>query len=192
MEIALSLLMGVGLSATSGFRVFVPLLIMSIASLSGYLELSSGFEWIDSYPALVIFFVATVVEILAYFVPYVDNALSVISSPASVIAGIIITASVATGMSPLLTWTLAVIAGGGFSLAGRVTSSAIHTGSTTATAGSANPVVSFLETVMTAVMAVLVVAFPLLVILFTGIIGYVFFKMMKRIRRGRSKPSLLK
>lgn len=131
MEIALSLLMGVGLSATSGFRVFVPLLIMSIASLSGYLELSFGFDWIGSYPALVIFLAATVVEILAYFVPYVDNALSVISSPVSVIAGIIITASVVTGMS-------------------------------------------------------------LLVILFIGIIGYVFIKMIKRIRRGRSKRLLLK
>ncbi|UNC92111.1 DUF4126 domain-containing protein [Candidatus Contubernalis alkaliaceticus] len=187
MEIILSLLIGIGLSATSGFRVFVPLLIMSIASLSGHLEFSHGFQWIGSYPALVIFLVATVIEVLAYFIPYLDNILSLISSPVSVIAGIIITASVVTGMSPLLTWTLAVIAGGGFSLAGKVTSNVVHTGSTTMTGGSANLGVSFVETVISTVMAVLSVLFPLLVILFVGIIGWVLAKMMKKMKPGSSQ-----
>ena len=192
MEIALSLLIGIGLSATSGFRVFVPLLIMSIASLSGHLELSSGFEWIGSYPSLAILLAATIIEILAYFIPYLDNLLSVISSPISIIAGIIITASVVTGMSPLLTWTMAIIAGGGFSLAGKVTSNVIHTGSTTMTGGSVNPAVSFLETVITTVIAVLSVLFPLLVILFVGLLGYILVKVMKRIKRGRRKKLYLK
>ncbi len=187
MEIILSLLIGIGLSATSGFRVFVPLLIMNIASLSGHLELSSGFQWIGSYPALVILVVATVIEILAYFIPYLDNILSIVSSPISVIAGIIITASVVTGMSPLLTWTLAVIAGGGSSLAGKVTSNIVHTGSTSITGGSVNPAVSFIETVITTVMALLSVLFPLLVILFVGAIGYILVKMMKKIKRIRAK-----
>ena len=180
MEIALSLLMGIGLSATSGFRVFVPLLIMSIASLAGHLELSPAFDWIGSYPALVIFLVATVLEILAYFVPYLDNLLSMISSPAALVAGIIITASVITEISPLLTWTLAIIAGGGFSLAGKVTSNLIHTGSTTMSGGTLNPGVSFLETVFSAFMAVISVIFPLMVILFAGGIIYLLVKMKKR------------
>jgi len=180
MEITLSLLMGIGLSATSGFRVFVPLLIMSMASLTGHLELSPAFDWIGSYPALVIFLVATVLEILAYFVPYLDNLLSMISSPAALVAGIIITASVITEMSPLLTWTLAIIAGGGFSLAGKVTSNLIHTGSTTMSGGTLNPAVSFLETIFSAFMAVISVIFPLLVILFAGGIIYLLVKMKKR------------
>ncbi len=182
MEIALSLLMGIGLSATSGFRVFVPLLIMSIASLAGHLELSPAFDWIGSYPALVIFLVATVLEILAYFVPYLDNLLSMISSPAALVAGIIITASVITEISPLLTWTLAIIAGGGFSLAGKVTSNVIHTGSTTMTGGTINPGVSLLESVFTAFMGILSVLFPLLVVFFAGGIIYFLVKMKKRIR----------
>ena len=181
MEIFLSLLIGIGLSATSGFRVFVPLLIMSIASLAGHLELSSSFEWIASYPALIIFLVATVLEILAYFVPYLDNLLSVISSPAAVIAGIIITASVITEISPLLTWALAIIAGGGFSLAGKVTSNLIHTGSTTMSGGALNPGISLLETVFSAFMAVVSVIFPLLVILFAGGIIYILVKIKSQL-----------
>ena len=40
----LSLLLGIGLSAACGFRVFVPLLIMSLASQNGPLALAPGFE----------------------------------------------------------------------------------------------------------------------------------------------------
>src|SRR5712664_1230066 len=110
METVLSICLGIGLSAACGFRVFVPLLIMSIASLSGHLTPAHGFEWIGSYPALVAFSVATALEIAGYYIPWVDHLLDTIASPAAIIAGTIITASMVGGMSPLLKWTLAVIA----------------------------------------------------------------------------------
>src|SRR5436853_4429776 len=113
METLLSICVGIGLSAACGFRVFVPLLVMSIASLSGHLTLSSGFTWIGSYPALISFGVATCLEIAGYYVPWVDNLLDTVATPAAVIAGIIVTASVVTGLSPFLKWTLALIGGGG-------------------------------------------------------------------------------
>src|SRR5690554_6063950 len=110
MEIALSLLIGIGLSATCGFRVFVPFLIISAAFLAGYLELSPGFAWLGSYPALITFAVATILEIIAYFVPYVDNLLSVISTPVAVIAGAVVTASVFCDLGPYLGWAVGIIA----------------------------------------------------------------------------------
>ncbi|NJN83376.1 MAG: DUF4126 domain-containing protein [Caldilineaceae bacterium] len=113
MEIALSIALGIGLSAACGFRIFVPFLVMSVAALSGNLELSSGFEWIGSYPALLALAIATALEIAAYYVPWMDNTLDAIATPAAIVAGTIATASVVTDMSPFLTWTLAVIAGGG-------------------------------------------------------------------------------
>jgi len=93
-SIILTVLMGIGLSASSGFRIFIPFLLISIASLTGYLSLSDSFSWIATYPALITFGVATVLEIAAYYIPWVDNVLDTIASPIAVIAGIILTASV--------------------------------------------------------------------------------------------------
>src|ERR1051325_11800845 len=90
METVLSICIGIGLSAACGFRVFVPLLVMSIASLSGHLTLAHGFEWIGSYQALVAFAVATCVEIAGYYIPWVDNLLDTIATPAAIIPGTLV------------------------------------------------------------------------------------------------------
>ena len=79
----MALLLGIGLSATCGFRVFVPLLGMSIAAMAGHLELASGFEWIGSWPALICLAVATVLEIAGYYIPWLDNLLDTIATPAA-------------------------------------------------------------------------------------------------------------
>src|SRR5438309_12026247 len=104
METLLSICLGIGLSAACGFRVFVPLLVMNIAALSGHLALAHGFEWIGSYPALVAFAVATGVEVAGYYIPWVDHFLDTIATPAAIIAGTLITASMATHLSPFLRW----------------------------------------------------------------------------------------
>ena len=113
MELALSICLGIGLSAACGFRVFVPLLGMSGAALAGHLGLASGFEWIGTWPAFACFLTATIFEIAAYYVPWLDNLLDSVATPAAVAAGTIITAAVVTDMSPLMKWSLALIAGGG-------------------------------------------------------------------------------
>jgi hypothetical protein len=69
METLLGVAVGIGLSAACGFRIFVPLLVMNLASLGGLLHLSPGFAWIGSYPATVAFGTATIVEVLGYFLP---------------------------------------------------------------------------------------------------------------------------
>src|SRR5262245_17449136 len=113
MELALSICLGIGLSAACGFRVFVPLLGMSAAALAGHLHLAPGFDWIGTWPALACFLTATILEIGAYYIPWLDNLLDSMATPAAVIAGSLITAAVVTDMSPLLKWSLAIIAGGG-------------------------------------------------------------------------------
>lgn len=165
MEIALSLLIGIGLSATCGFRVFVPFLIVSIASLTGHLQLSPAFAWISTYPAFIAFGTAAALEVIAYFFPYVDNILATVSTPAAVIAGMLVTASVFYEAGPYFNWAVAVIAGGGSAIAGKTASAAVHSSSTAVTGGTANPAVSFLETLWSWVLGFLSVAVPLLVIL---------------------------
>ena len=163
----LSICLGIGLSAASGFRVFVPLLVMSMASLSGHLSLAQGFQWIGTYPALIAFSVATCLEVAGYYVPLVGHLLDVLATPSAIVAGIIITASVITEMSPLMKWALAIIAGGG--AAGIVQGSTVlaRGASTAATGGFGNVIVATLElagAVITSILA-LVAPFVLIVLL---------------------------
>src|SRR5687768_15254162 len=113
MDLLLSACLGIGLAAACGFRIFVPLLVMSIAANSGHLGLAGGFEWIGTRPALIAFAVATLLEVLAYYVPWLDHLLDTAAVPIAIVAGVVVTASVVTDVSPLLRWSLAVIAGGG-------------------------------------------------------------------------------
>lgn len=145
MEALLSVCLGIGLSAACGFRVFIPLLVMSIAANAGHLTLSPGFDWIGSDAATAAFAVATVLEIGAYYIPWLDNVLDTISTPAAIVAGVVVTASVVGDMSPLLKWSLAVIAGGGAAGAVQAVTVAARAASTVGTGGLANPLLATLE-----------------------------------------------
>ena len=185
METILSLLVGVGLSAACGFRVFVPLLVVSIASHAGHLKLAQGFDWMGSDVALIAFALATALEIAAYYVPWLDNLLDSIATPAAVVAGTIVTASLVSDMSPFLRWTLAVIAGGG--AAGLVQGSTVITRatSTATTGGLANPIVATAELGGSLITSVLSIAAPVLAALAAlCIAGVVVIRFSKR----REKP----
>ena len=82
----LSIALGVGLAAATGFRVFLPLLVAALAARSGMVPLSDGFAWLASTPALVTLGTAAVIETLAYYIPGVDHALDVLASPAALAA----------------------------------------------------------------------------------------------------------
>ncbi len=144
-ELILSLIIGIGLSASVGFRIFVPFLVLSVFSLLGFVNLSSGFDWIGTYPALIAFGFASLLEIIAYFIPWFDNLLDTIAGPVSIIAGALVMGSVLADFSPILKWSLAIIAGGG--LAGTIQHSTglLRLTSSTTTGGIANPVISTTE-----------------------------------------------
>jgi hypothetical protein len=168
METALSLCVGIGLSAACGFRVFVPFLVMSVAAFSGHLNLSPGFQWIGSYPALIAFSTATALEIGGYYIPWVDHLLDTVATPAAIVAGTIVTASFVTDVSPFLKWTLAVIAGGG--AAGVVQASTVlaRGASSLSTGGFGNPVFATAElagSLVTSILAVLVPFFAIALLL---------------------------
>ena len=186
METLLSIIVGVGLSAACGFRVFIPPLVISIAAQAGHLTLSPGFAWMGTQPALIAFAVATVLEVAAYYVPWLDNLLDTISTPAAIVAGTVVTAAMVTGMSPFLKWTLAVIAGGG--AAGLVQGSTVFARglSTAATGGLANPIVATVElggSILTSILSIVVpVLALLLLVVLAVVIGWKF------ITRKSTKP----
>jgi hypothetical protein len=175
MEILMSIMIGVGLSAACGFRVFVPLFIMSIASSSGHLSLGEGFAWIGSPAAMLAFGTASLLEISAYYIPYVDNLLDTIAAPAAVIAGTIVTASMVSDMSPLMQWATGIIAGGGAAAAVQAATSAIRGASTLGTGGIANFAVSTGEVAGAASAGILAIISPVLavalVLAFLAVVG---------------------
>lgn len=158
----LSLLVGAGLAAASGFRVFVPLLVMSVAARAGHLQLAAGFGWIASGPALTAFAAATVLEIVAYLLPYIGHLLDVLAAPAAFVAGTLVTASSVIGMSPFLRWSLAIIAGGGLATLVHAATGVTRAGSTATTGGLGNPAVAAAEAGGSTLLSVLAIAAPVL------------------------------
>lgn len=113
MEALLGIPVGLALSTAAGLRVFVPLLLTGLAARAGYLSLTPSMSWLGSDAALLAFGTATVLEVGAYYVPWLDNLLDTVATPAAITAGVITTAAVTPELSPLLRWTLAIVAGGG-------------------------------------------------------------------------------
>jgi len=172
-ETLFGIMTGIGLSAACGFRIFVPLLVMNLAVLSGYLHVTPGFEWIGSYYATIAFGTATVLEVLAYYVPWLDNLLDTIASPVSIIAGAVATASVIVDLPHHLKWMLAVIAGGGIAGFVQGATGAIRAKSSLLTGGLGNPVIATLELAGAIITAVFAIVFPILCILLIVIFGVI-------------------
>jgi len=179
MENILSVCLGIGLSAACGFRVFIPLLVMSIASLSGHLALSPGFQWIGTYPALVVFATASVLEITAYYIPLVDNLMDSIAGSAAIAAGILVAASSFIHMDPLLKWTLAIIAGGGTAAIFHGSTALVRGASTALTGGIGNHAVATAELGIASGLSILAIALPLLSMIV--ILALLFFIIKKRL-----------
>lgn len=187
METLLGIALGIGLSAACGFRIFVPLLMMNLASISGHFQLSPEFAWIGTPYATLAFTVATIAEIIGYYVPWFDNILDMVATPAAVIAGTIVSASVITDISPFLKWTLALIAGGGIAGLVQGTTVALRSKSSLFTGGVGNPVVSTLELAGSIITTLLALLVPVLTIVLIGLLCFFVFRKVGRLIFGRTK-----
>ena len=186
METLLGLVVGIGLSAACGFRVFVPLLGMSIASLMGYLSLSSGFEWIGSWLALIAFATATVIEIGAYYIPWLDHVMDTIATPAAIVAGSIVTASMIGDISPFLKWSLAIIAGGGVAGAVQCGTVVLRGLLSSATGGVGNFLLATTELIGSVVTTLFALLIPILCFILVGIL---LFYILWTFKSFRQKPA---
>lgn len=172
--VAISL--GLGLAAASGFRVFLPPLLLSGAINIGMIEPSGQLEMLDGWMAFSVLLFAVVLEIGSYLIPWLDNVLDVVASPAAVIAGIGMMGSVIgaeTDLDPMVQWTMAVVGGGGVAgtvQAGTVATRAVSTGTT---GGLANPIISIFEAIMAVVVTLLALLAPLLCLIVV-VIGTVY------------------
>lgn len=156
----LSTFIGIGLAAASGFRVFLPLFAVSLASYLGWIPTNDNFQWLSGLPTLIVTGVATVVEILAYYIPVVDNFLDTVTVPLATVAGSVLFASQFIELGTFPQWALAIIAGGGTAATIAAGFAGARAASTATTAGIGNNVIATTETAGAGLMSVLSIFLP--------------------------------
>ena len=181
-ETILSLFLGIGLAASAGFRVFLPLFILSLASHFNFIPINESWAWIGGIPAIISLGIAMIAEILGYYVPFVDNLLDTIATPLAAIAGTIAMASTLVHIDPMMTWGLAIIAGGGTATAMQGMTTMTRLASSVKTAGLGNPVVSTAETGTAITLSVFAIFLPILAIIIVVILFLLIYWLYKKFK----------
>ena len=176
LQVILSLSLGLGLAAACGFRIFIPPLMMGIASRFNLYELEGSFSWVGENWAIGVFAIATLVEVGGYYIPWIDNLLDTIATPAAIIGGIFVTsASLEGDMDSGMQWMLAIIAGGSTAGVIQIGTVATRAASTGTTGGLANPIISTLEAlasivcILLSLFLVIIIPFVLVFLLWVAI-----------------------
>lgn len=172
--------LGIGLSAAAGFRVFIPLLVASVAAHFGWLPVQAGFAWLAGWPAMIAFSTAAVIEIMAYYIPFVDNLLDTITTPLAMIAGTLLMTSVLPVDHDLLKWVTGIMAGGG--MAGIIQGGSVLTrlASSKFTAGTGNAVVATGEQVASLGTSVFALILPIVTALIFIVLAIVIIRRLVR------------
>ena len=181
-ETILSMFLGIGLAASVGFRIFLPLFALSLAAYFDVWQLNENWEWVGSMAAIITFGVATLVEVLAYFIPWLDNLLDSFAIPMAALAGTAVMVSTVSNLDPVITWTLAIIAGGGTATAIKGASATGRLASTASTGGTANPVIGLVETGTAAVVTTASIFAPILAAFLVLIILIIIYRLYRKIR----------
>lgn len=189
----LSAFIGIGLAAASGFRVFLPIFAASLASYLHWIPINEHFGWLAGLPTLVTTGIAMVVEILAYYLPFIDHLLDTISVPMATVAGSVLFASQFAELGTFPEYALALIAGGGTALTISSGFAGLRAASTATTGGLGNAVVGTSETAGAGVMAVLAMAAPVIAAVISialVILAIVFGRKLWRKLKSRKKVNI--
>ncbi|HEX8829412.1 MAG TPA: DUF4126 domain-containing protein [Xanthobacteraceae bacterium] len=183
-DYGLSIVLGIALAAATGFRIFLPMLIVSVAAYTGHLPLASNFAWLGTPAALIMLGVAAVAEILAYYIPVVDNLLDALATPAAFIAGAVVSAAVMTDVPPMVKWTAAVIAGGGIAGLTQGLTGVLRAHSTVLTGGLGNSVIATAELGGALLITFLALAAPVAAIALVILFMWLTIRLLRRVFRG--------
>lgn len=187
-EILAAVALGIGLSASVGFRVFIPMLVASVAAHFNIIPLTESFSWLGSWPAMISFGTAAVVEVLAYYIPFVDNLLDTVTTPLAVGAGTLLMTSVLPVDNELMKWIMGFVVGGGAAATMQSGSVLSRLTSSKFTAGTANPVVSTGENVAALGSSVTALFFPAVVaVIFILIAILIFVKLFEWRKHKKNK-----
>ncbi|MFL6245010.1 MAG: DUF4126 domain-containing protein [Thermoanaerobaculia bacterium] len=191
--ILLAVLLGLGLSASTGLNTFLPLLLLSAAArfhIAG-IELGHRFDWLSSDVAIIVLIVASVVEVIADKVPAVDHFLDSVGTFVRPLAATVATASVLTGahVDPTVAAIVGLMIGAPTSLGFHTLKAGTRIASSAATLGCANPVLSLIEDVISVTLSLLAIFIPLAVPVAIALMVWLLWLVAKRLRRGAPAPT---
>ena len=187
-DLALSIALGIGLAAATGLRLFLPMLVVSAAAYTGHLPLSENFTWLATPAALILLSVAALAEIIAYYIPGVDNLLDTLATPAAFVAGTIVSAAVITDLPPMVKWAAAIIAGGGIAGLTQTVTTVLRAKSTVMTGTLGNPAVATAELGGSLIVSLLALVAPLLTLLVIVVLLWLAIRWLRQFSPG-SQPT---
>jgi hypothetical protein len=176
--------MGIALSATAGFRVFVPMLAAAVAGHFNIMHLPADMAWLSSWTSIICFATASIAEIGAYYIPFIDNLLDTISTPLSVAAGTLLAFSIlpVSSQEPIVRWGLAFLAGGSTAGTIQLGTGLLRLLSSKTTVGTGNVVVASTENVAAISSSLLSFVIPvILALLLLVLCSWIVIKLFKRI-----------
>ena len=182
LQTGLALCVGVSLAAACGFRVFVPMLAMALGVRLGGLEIDENLAWLGSDTAIACLGAATLAEVLAYYIPVVDNLLDTIAGPAALVAGAVVTGGMLGDLPDWLQWGTGIVAGAGAAGTVQLGTTALRAAGTATTAGIGNPVISTMENIFATIGSVLAVLLPLLAVVGSVLIIFIVLFSLRKIR----------
>jgi Domain of unknown function (DUF4126) len=181
--------LGIALSACCGFRIFIPMLAAAVAAYNHWFTFSEDMQWLGSVPAIICFATAAIVEVAAYYFPFLDNILDAAATPLAIAAGTILAFAIipVQNHEPMLRWVTALIAGG-------ATAGTIHVGtgllrlfSTKATLGTGNPLVATGENAVAVTVSILSFVVPVIIaIVLLLVVTWIVYKGIRRLGKSRA------
>jgi hypothetical protein len=183
--------LGIGLAASAGFRIFIPLLVLSVAAHFEIIPVGESFAWIGSITAMISLGIATIVETIAYFLPFVDNLLDTLAIPLAGVAGTLAMATTLVDLDPMVSWALAIIAGGGTAASLTTLTAGTRAVFSATTAGIGNPVLSFIESVVAFVMSIITIFLPIFAFILVIILFVVAYRLFKKLKNKKELPAAI-
>lgn len=184
-DLAMSVVLGIGLAAATGFRLFLPLLILSGAAYTGHVSLDESFAWLGTPAAIIMLGTAAIAEVVAFYVPGVDNLLDTLATPGAVVAGTVMSAAVIADLPPIMKWTAAVIAGGGIAGITQGATVMLRAKSTVLTGGLGNPLIATAELGGASLISLLALAAPLAALAVVVLLFWLAYRLFRRSEKSR-------
>lgn len=199
LALAVQLSAGLALAACCGLRAFLPPLLLGLAARAGVPEmllgrslLSPSFEWLASTPALVVFSVAVVLELLADKVPVLDHLLDMVQTGVRPLAGAFVVAASFSPLEPLPASILGLVTGTPVAGVVHMGKSKIRALSTLGTGGLGSPILSIIEDFATLVGSTFAVILAFFAVFIIGLGALITVRLVRKFLRrvGRLREDL--
>lgn len=181
--------LGVVLAATAGLRAFLPVFSASLAAWTTDLPLPHNLAWLEKPETVVIFGVATLLEILGDKVPIVDHALDSVQVLTKPVLAALAATPFLYQLAPEYFVAIGIVLGAPLALGVHSAKATARLGSTATTGGVGNPLLSVLEDVAAVSAIILGFLAPLLALALMAGTIFLLVRLALRVRRRRTRGS---